>query len=92
MTELNVNYLWLIPLFPLLGAIINGAVTTAATITGGKPNRTLVNVIACLMPALSFIVVCIGYFGLKAHSDSVLTQTLFTWMSVRISEGSSSRK
>jgi len=77
----SVSYLWLIPFFPLLGAVLNGALTIYAASNKTKLSRPLVNFIACLMPALSFLVVCVGYFTLKNHHGSALSQTLYTWMS-----------
>ena len=80
MTPTEFNLLWLIPLFPLLGALFNGILSIRGARSGSQPNRNVVNAIACLMPTLSFVVVCRAYFELK--SVDALSQTLFTWMEV----------
>ena len=80
MTTTDFNLLWLIPFFPLIGALFNGVLSVWAARSGSQPNRSLVNTVGCVMPTLSFIVVCRSYFELK--STSALSQTLFTWMEV----------
>ena len=82
MTSTTFNLLFLIPLFPLLGAIFNGIVSIYAVRSGSPPSRKMVNGVACLMPALSFVVVLIAYFKLK--TSEVLMQSLFTWIEAGI--------
>ncbi len=66
---------WLIPLYPLIGSIING-------FWGLKIGKRAVGFIACGSVALSFIttlLVLIGYFMLP-EGEHVFEQSLFTWM------------
>ena len=68
---------WLIPLFPLIGSIING-------FFGLKIGKKWVGVIACGSVALSFIttlLVFIGYLLLPEHG-AVFEQVIFQWMAV----------
>ena len=52
----SVSYLVLIPLLPLIGAIINGGgLAMAAAQLPGGPNRKLVSMIAVAMPALACV-------------------------------------
>jgi len=69
------EYLFLIPLFPLIGFVINGLLL-------GKLPRSVVNLIACASVAASFVVSVLAFFDLKALPPSmrVLEQTLFTWI------------
>jgi NADH-quinone oxidoreductase subunit L len=80
MTTTHYDLLFLIPLFPLLGALFNGIMSIRAARSGSQPSRKLVNGIACLMPALSFAIVGLAYF--KLRSVDALSQSLFTWMEV----------
>ena len=82
MNTIEVQFLWLIAFFPLFGAFINGALTISSVVRKKSPNRLLINLIACLMPGLSFVVVCLGYFTLKSSGGTGLSQELYTWMSV----------
>lgn len=79
-----VTWLGLIPLFPLLGAVLNGILALARAHAKEGPSRGLVGTIACLAPAGSFAVALAGFvtlLGLPAGERS-LTQTVFTWISV----------
>ncbi len=69
------EYLFLIPLFPLIGFVINGLLL-------GKLPRPVVNLIACASVAASFVVSVLAFFDLKALPEPmrVLEQTLFTWI------------
>ncbi len=69
------DYLYLIPLFPLIGFMINGLLL-------GKIPRTLSGIIASGSVGLSFIVALMLFFDLKAlPTDSrVIEQVLFTWI------------
>ncbi|MFQ5451749.1 MAG: NADH-quinone oxidoreductase subunit L [Nitrospinaceae bacterium] len=67
---------WLIPLFPLIGSIING-------FFGLKTGKKMVGLIACGSVALSFLttlLVFIGYLVLPKETQ-VFEQVIFTWMS-----------
>jgi len=54
-----IEYVWLIPLFPLIGAIING-------ILCGRMPRKTAGVIACISIGLSFLVAISVFIGLTA--------------------------
>ncbi|MEA1980463.1 MAG: NADH-quinone oxidoreductase subunit L [candidate division Zixibacteria bacterium] len=69
------EYIYLIPLLPFIGFLINGLFI-------GKISRTLSGIIASGMVGLSFIVSLMLFFDLKAlPADSrVMEQVLFTWI------------
>jgi len=67
---------WLIPLYPLIGSIING-------FFGLKLGKRLVGLIAAGSVALSFITTLLVFLGflLLPEDQHVFEQVLFTWMS-----------
>ncbi|MHB1399150.1 MAG: NADH-quinone oxidoreductase subunit L [Trichloromonadaceae bacterium] len=68
--------LWLIPFFPLLGAIING-------LLGKKiKNEKVIGAIGTLAIASSFVVSCTYFFRLLGDSEKVHQQVLGSWMTV----------
>ncbi|RKX21793.1 MAG: NADH-quinone oxidoreductase subunit L [Candidatus Zixiibacteriota bacterium] len=69
------EYIYLIPLLPFIGFLINGLFL-------GKISRTLSGIIASGLVGLSFIVSLMLFFDLKAlPADSrVMEQVLFTWI------------
>ena len=69
------DYLYLIPLLPLVGFLINGLLL-------GKLSRPVVSAVAVSSVGLSFIVALLAFFDLKAlPADArVIEQTLFTWI------------
>ena len=71
------EYLFLIPLFPLIGFLINGLLI-------GRLPKPLISLIACGSIGLSFLLSCSLFFELKdlAPDARQITQTLFTWISV----------
>ncbi|CCQ91166.1 NADH-quinone oxidoreductase, subunit L [Nitrospina gracilis 3/211] len=66
---------WLIPLFPLIGSIING-------VFGLKLGKDKVSWIACGFPAMSFFVTVILWVALFFHPEGQAypEQILWTWM------------
>jgi NADH-quinone oxidoreductase subunit L len=79
-----VSWLGLIPLLPLLGAVLNGILSLSRAHAPQGAPKSLVATIACLAPAGSFAVALAGFItllGLPAGERS-LTQTVFTWISV----------
>jgi NADH-quinone oxidoreductase subunit L len=75
------GYLWLIPLFPLLGAAINGlGGFFLMRKFGPKVNHS----IAVLMPSLSFVVTVIAFFSLLGLPEDAraLHQVLFPFIHV----------
>ncbi len=70
------DYLWLIPLFPLLGALING-------LLGKKiKNETVIGAIGTLAIASSFVISVIYFFRLLGDSQKVHEQVIASWISV----------
>ena len=70
-----IDYLWLIPLFPLIGSAING-------LAGKKLPKSLVSAIACGSAFISFILASISFYELlqlPADQRHVLN-TCFTWI------------
>ena len=69
------EYLFLVPLLPFLGFLINGLLL-------GRLPRPVVNLLACGTVGLSFIVSLLLFFDLKAlPSDGrLIEQVLFTWI------------
>lgn len=77
MHEQTWGYIWLIPFFPMLGAVING-------LFGKRFGRGMVYAIGCGSIFLSFCVSVMGFATLRGldPSERVLTQTLFEWITV----------
>jgi len=75
MHEQTWGYIWLIPFFPMAGAVING-------LFGRRFGRGLVYAVGCGSIFLSFCVSVMGFMTLRGldPSERVLTQTLFEWI------------
>jgi NADH-quinone oxidoreductase subunit L len=74
------HHLWLIPVLPLLGAIINGGLSLGGASGPNGPNRGMVGFIAVLMPALAFALTVAATVQLaQMPSNAVLHQHLWTW-------------
>jgi len=71
------EYLFLVPLFPLIGFLINGLLI-------GRLPKPLITLIGCGSVGLSLLLSCSLFFELKALAPEArqITQTLFTWISV----------
>jgi NADH-quinone oxidoreductase subunit L len=69
--------LWLIPFFPLVGAIING-------LLGKKvlKSEKVIGAIGTLAVALSFVVSCNYFIQLLGDENKIHNERLFSWMSV----------
>ncbi len=70
------DYLFLVPLLPLVGFLINGLLI-------GRLPKPLISLVACGSVGLSFLLSCSLFFELRALPPEAreLTQTLFTWIS-----------
>jgi len=81
--EQNVNYLGLIPLFPLLGAIVIGLLHVFAGKIGRLPEK-FYGILACVGPVLSFILALKVFVALRALPVDArnLSHQVFTWFSV----------
>ena len=70
------NSLWLIPAFPLAGAVINGLLRRRL------PSR-VIHVIGCASVFVAFLVAVAGFFalvGIKEPYERVLIQYLYQWL------------
>ena len=69
------DYLWLIPLFPLAGAILNG-------LAGKRLSKSTVSVVACGTAGASFILALISFFQLlsMAPDQRHIARVYFTWI------------
>ncbi|NOY88784.1 MAG: NADH-quinone oxidoreductase subunit L [FCB group bacterium] len=69
------EYLFLVPLFPLIGFLINGLLL-------GRLPRSMIAFIACVSVGLSFILSLFLFFGLKAMPPEIriVEQVLFNWI------------
>ena len=81
--EHTVNYLGLIPLFPLIGAVVLG-LFHIFTCTKEPLSEKFYGILACVGPLLSFVLALVVFFQLKGMpADSrFLTHNAFTWFSV----------
>ena len=82
---MHAAYLWLIPVLPLIGAVIAGGLALAGSRTAHGPNKAFVALVTVLMPLLAFAVTCVGA-GQLAHvprlegaTAPALVQDLWTW-------------
>lgn len=77
------SFLWLIPVLPLLGALILGALSLGSAGGRNGPSRGLVAVLAVLMPLASFIVTVVASVQLAQSrmpgENTVFTQVLWEW-------------
>ncbi len=74
--------LMLIPLFPLIGAAANGAISLATSHREREVGRGIVGAIGCLAPTLAFVVTVASFLQLRALpvDGRALTQHLFPWI------------
>jgi NADH-quinone oxidoreductase subunit L len=76
------NYLWLIPIAPLVGAVVNGKLAAFYSRRESNVSERLIAFIGCLAPLVSFAV-AVGVFVHMLElspADRVITQTFFPWM------------
>ncbi len=75
MHEHTWQYIWLIPFFPMIGAVVNG-------LMGKRLPKPLVHWVACGSIFLSFLVAAGGFVTLRGlpEGERVLTQSLFEWI------------
>ena len=73
------NYIWLIPIAPLLGAIINGKLAVFYSTREGNASEKLVAFIGCLAPLTSFVVGAVVFLHMLgvAPEHRIVTQTCF---------------
>jgi NADH-quinone oxidoreductase subunit L len=76
--------LFLIPLFPLVGSLVNGAIALSTSHREKAAGRGIVSVVGPLAPILSFFVTLAAFTQLRGLpvANRELTQTLFSWITV----------
>jgi len=81
--EHTVTYLGIIPLFPLVGALVLGLMHMLTCKTNPLPDK-LYGALACIGPLLSFFVALVVFFHLRGlPADSrFLVHNAFTWFAV----------
>jgi NADH-quinone oxidoreductase subunit L len=79
------SLLWLIPILPLIGALINGALSVGGASSRRGPVRGFVALVGVLAPALSFVITILASSSLAKHpgtGNTALEQQLWQWMAV----------
>jgi len=76
------NYIWIIPIAPLVGAIINGKIAALYARRENGPNEKLIALIGVAAPLMSFVVACSVFFYFRGlqPADRVIVVDLFPWM------------
>src|SRR5947207_12201886 len=69
-----IDYVWLVPLFPLVGLLLNGLLRNSLS----KP---LTGIIGCGVVLASFIVSLVIFFHIKTGLESPVVVTLFDFIS-----------
>ena len=79
----SVNYLGLIPLFPLLGAVLIGLLHVFTVKESSSPEK-FYGILACVGPVLSFVLALKVFVALKSLpvDSRFLSHKAFTWFSV----------
>jgi NADH-quinone oxidoreductase subunit L len=67
------NYIWLIPVLPALGALING-------IFGKKFPKTVIHSIACTVVLISFVLSLLAVLELASSEERVFQKDYYTWI------------
>ena len=73
---------WLIPLFPLAGAVINGGATLIARRNGKMAPKPFITFFGVGTPVASFFIACFLFSLIKMSGEPIATRSLFTWMAV----------
>lgn len=76
------NYLWIIPIAPLVGAIINGKMAAIYSRLDRNASERVVAIVGCLAPLVSFVAAVFVFFHMLdlGAEQRVLTQSLFPWL------------
>jgi NADH-quinone oxidoreductase subunit L len=76
------NYIWLIPILPLVGSALIGLMgLIKRRTTGERPGKRLVSSIALLSVGLSFVIsIYAVYQAFFVEHQEVITRDLFTWL------------
>ncbi|NRA38250.1 MAG: NADH-quinone oxidoreductase subunit L, partial [Planctomycetes bacterium] len=73
------SYLWLIPAFPLLGAIINGILALSTSDSEHGPSHGMSSFIAVASVVASFLITGLACFDLHDARTIALTQDMWQW-------------
>ena len=71
--------LWIIPLFPLLGTILLGAIAVISSGSKKGPSEGFVGALSVLFPVISFVFVVLLAFGMPEEG---IRQTLCNWIDI----------
>ena len=71
--------LWLIPLFPLLGTIILGAIAVSSSVNKKGAPEGVIGAIAVLLPAMSFV--CVAVLACTMP-DAGIRETICNWIDI----------
>lgn len=71
--------LWIIPLFPLIGTILLGAIAVISSGSKKGPSEGFVGALSVLFPVISFVCVVLLSFGMP---DEGIKQTLCNWIDI----------
>lgn len=77
--------MWLVVVFPMAGAAINGLFSIAAVGSESPRYRYLSSFVGCMAPLLSFVSCAVIYFtltGFQAGEPSAITGPLYKWIAV----------
>jgi NADH-quinone oxidoreductase subunit L len=75
------HLLWVIPIAPLLGALVIGLLCALSPRRGQFPSRRLVAIVGCLGPFAALLMAGAVFLTLgTSHDASVLHQTLYSWI------------
>lgn len=67
------DYIWLIPVLPAVGALINGVI-------GKRLPKNIIHSIACIVVLLSFVLSLLTVLELSSSEDRVFEKDYFTWI------------
>lgn len=76
-TDASWHALTLIALLPLLGFLLNGTLATA--LGGKKVGHRFVNVVACGLPFLAFLITVKSFFDLRAGGYTPIVDHVYRW-------------
>ena len=81
--EHTATYLGLIPLFPLIGALVIGLLHML-TCTKNPLSEKMYGALACIGPVLSFFLALVVFYHLKGlpAEERFLTHNAYTWFAV----------
>ena len=71
--------LWIIPLFPLLGTILLGAIAVISSSSKKGPSEGFVGALSVLFPVISFVCVVLLAFGMPEEG---IRETLCNWIDI----------